>query len=85
MQDTKRKMQDATKFGYSYKITDMCPKHKGFIFYWVRGWSLLNVKIIKVVISVYKSIDTWTNELKMSYLIRAITYMWNFYLVIASS
>ena len=35
------------------------------------------------MISVYKSIDTLANELKMSYLIRAITYMWNFYLVIA--
>ena len=26
-------MQDATKF--AYKITDICPKHKGFIFYLV--------------------------------------------------
>ena len=73
--------KDATKYGYSYKITDMCPKHKGFIFYLVCGWGLLNVKIIKAVISVYKYIDTLANELKVSYLIRAITYMWNFYLV----
>lgn len=74
-------MQDATKYGYSYKITDICPKHKGFIFYLVCGRGLLNVKIIKVVISVSKYIDTLANELKMSNIIRAITYMWNFYLV----
>lgn len=68
-------MQYATKFAYSYKITDMCCKHKGFIFYLLCGWGLLNVQIIKVAISVLKSIDTLANELKMSYLIRAITYM----------
>ena len=73
--DARCKMQDATKYGYSYKITDICPKHKGFIFYLVCGRGLLNVKIIKVVISVSKYIDTLANELKMSNIIRAITYM----------